>query len=367
MSPIKPQSGMDRVAPYIPGKPIKEVERELGLTDIVKLASNENPLGPSPKAIEAVKGALDSVNFYPDGQSYELRQALARYLNVDPDWIIVGNGADGVILETCMAYLDESSEVVVSEHSFPMYDIFASAMRAKVVKVPTKDYGLDLKAMRQAITKRTAIVFVCNPNNPTGTLLRRREVEEFMESFPDDVLVVFDEAYYEFACGEDFPDTIKYLRQGRKNVLILRTFSKAYGIAGLRLGYGIGPKEVIETLNRIKEPFAVNLLAQVAGIKALEDQDFVRRTVQLVNEEKQYLYREFSRLGLPYVESYTNFVLLEVGEGAKEVMNRLLHKGVIVRPCGGYSLPRHLRITVGTREQNERLIKALEEVLGEVR
>ncbi len=358
---------MDNIAPYVPGKPIKEVERELGLTDIIKLASNENPLGPSPKAIEGVLEALNSLNFYPDGQSFELRQALSRHLDVPPEWIIVGNGADGVILETCMAYLDEGSEVVTSEHSFPMYDIFSYAMRAKVVKVPTKNYGLDLKAIKQAISPKTSLVFICNPNNPTGTILNRDEVEEFMESFPEETLVVFDEAYFEFAPRDDFPDTIRFLKEGRKNVLILRTFSKAYGIAGLRLGYGIGHPEIIETLNKIKEPFAVNLLAQAAGIKALEDQEFVRRTVQTINEEKEFLYHEFKRLGLPFIKSYTNFVMVEVNQDASSVMKSLLHKGVIVRPCGGYKLPHHLRITVGTREQNKRLIKALEEVLEETR
>ncbi|MCR4428505.1 MAG: histidinol-phosphate transaminase [Caldiserica bacterium] len=362
---IKPQRGMDSIAPYVPGKPIQEVERELGITDIIKLASNENPFGPSPKAVEGVLEALNSVNFYPDGQSYELRQALARHLSVPPDWIIVGNGADGVILETCMAYLDEESEVITSEHSFPMYDIFSQAMRAKVVKVPTKNYGLDLKAMRQTISPKTSLVFVCNPNNPTGTLLRKEEVQEFMEDFPEEVMVVFDEAYYEFAQSEDFPDTIGYLREGRENVLVLRTFSKAYGIAGLRLGYGIGHPQVIATLNKIKEPFAVNLLAQAAGIKALEDQEFVRRTVEAINREKEFLYREFERLELSYVRSYTNFVLVEVKGDAKLVMERLLSRGVIVRPCGGYKLPGHLRITVGMREQNQRLIRALEEVLRE--
>ena len=367
MSPIKPQRGLDNVAPYVPGKPVKEVERELGLTGVVKLASNENPLGPSPKAVEALREGIELVYFYPDGQSYDLRQALAKRLNMDPSWIIVGNGADGVILVTCMSYLDEKSEVVVSKHSFPMYDIFSSAMRAKMVKVPTKDYGLDLREMLDAITSRTTLVFVCNPNNPTGTLVRSKEVEEFMERVPDSVLVVFDEAYFEFACSEDFPDTLKYLREGRENVLILRTFSKAYGLAGLRLGYGISSQGIIETLNRVKEPFAVNILAQMAGIKALEDEEFVRLSVKIVNEGKDYLYGEFKRLGLSYVRSYTNFILLEAGKKAKEISDRLLHKGVIVRPCGGYDLPFHLRVTVGTMKQNERFIKVLEGILQEVR
>jgi len=235
------------------------------------------------------------------------------------------------------------------------------------VKVPLKDYRLDLKGMAEAITDRTKIVFVCNPNNPTGTIVTADEVEGFLAEVPERVLVVFDEAYYEFVESLEYPDTLRYVREGRRNVMVVRTFSKVYGLAGLRLGYGVAHPDVLAPLWRVKEPFAVNRLAQVAGIAALEDEEFVRRTVEVNREGRHYLYRAFDRLGLFYVESHTNFVLVRIGPEAREVAERLLRRGVIVRPCTGYDLPEFLRITVGSPDQNARLIAALEEVLAEVR
>ncbi len=362
---VEHQAGLDALKPYVPGTPIEEVQREYGLDDVIKLASNENPLGPSPKAVEAMRDALFTVNLYPDGQSYDLRQGLGRFLGLEPDHVTVGNGADGIIMQTCMAYLDEGSEVVVSASSFPVYDIYTHVMRAKLVKTPLKDYGLDLEAMLASVTPRTKLVFVCNPNNPTGTIVTAGEVSAFMERVPDHVLIVFDEAYYEMVDAEDYPETMEYVREGRPNVMIMRTFSKAFGLAGVRIGYALGVPELLGPLNRVKEPFAVNLLAQAAGVAALEDADFVEKTIRVTQRERRLLRDELESIGLETTPSQTNFILVRIGERAGEVQEALLRRGVIVRPCTGYDLPKFLRITVGSREQNKRLISAMEAVLSE--
>lgn len=360
---VKHQAGLDALEPYVPGTPIEEVQREYGLEDVIKLASNENPLGPSPRALEAIREALPNLNLYPDGQSYALRHALADFLGVEPDNVIVGNGADGLIMQTCMAYLDEKSEVIVSTSSFPVYDIYTHVMRATLVKTPLKDYGLDLDAMAQAMTPRTKLVFLCNPNNPTGTIVTTDEVAAFMQRVPDHVLVIFDEAYYELVDSDVYPETLHYVRQGRSNVVVMRTFSKIFGLAGIRLGYAIGVPEVLAPLNRVKEPFAVNLLAQAAGVAALEDTAFLRKTVEFVQRERRFLYDQFERLDLDVIRSHTNFLLVKIGPTACQVQEQLVRRGVIVRPCTGYDLPQFLRVTVGSRAQNERLIAALEDIL----
>lgn len=360
---IKPQRGLDPIKEYVPGKPISEVQRQYGLQDVVKMASNENPMGTSPKAIAAAQEALCRLNLYPDGQSYDLRLALARKLDLDPAQIIVGNGADGIIMQTCMAYLDEGDEVVTSRSSFPIYDIYAHVMRASLIKTPLRGYGLDLEAMAEAVTGRTKLVFVCNPNNPTGTVLNAAEIDAFIGRVPDHVLVVLDEAYFEFVDSVEFPDSRRYIREGRENVLIMRTFSKVYGLAGIRLGYGIAQSDVLAPLYKIKEPFAVNLPAQEAGVAALDDDKFMRETLAANREGRRYLYREFDRLDLEYVESQTNFVLVRIGARVRDVIQKLLEKGLIIRPCDGYDFPEFARITVGSMPQNTRLIAALEVIL----
>lgn len=366
MSRIDPQRGLQDIRPYVPGKPIEEVQREYGLRDVIKLASNENPLGPSPKAVEALREALSEIARYPDGQSYYLRQALAAHLGVEPDQVVVGNGADGVIVQICMAYIDDGDEVVVGQSSFPVYDLYTHVMRGRLIKVPLVEYRLDLEGMARAVTERTKVVFVCNPNNPTGTIVTADEVAAFLEAVPEHVLVVFDEAYYEFVESPDYPDTLRYVRDGRPNVMVLRTFSKVYGLAGLRLGYGVAHPDLLAPLWRVKEPFAVNLLAQIAGVAALRDREFVQRSVEANREGRRYLYRALERLGLPYVESHTNFILVRVGPEAAEVASRLLEQGVIVRPCASYDLPECLRISIGSADENARLVSALEEALAVV-
>ncbi|MBN1873084.1 MAG: histidinol-phosphate transaminase [Anaerolineae bacterium] len=363
---IKPQRGLGAMEPYAPGKSIEAVQREYGLEDIIKLASNENPLGPSPKAVAAIQDALSQLNLYPDSQSCVLRETIAHSLGFDPIQIAVGNGADDIIQQVCLAYLDENSEVLVSRSSFPVYDKFVHTMRATLVKTPLRDYRLDLEAMADAITAKTKLVFVCNPNNPTGTIVTAGEVHTFMDKVPDHVLVIFDEAYYEFVAAAAYPDSLGYLRKGHSNVMTMRTFSKAYGLSGLRLGYAIAAPDVIAPLYQVKGIFTVNLLAQVAGIAAWEDQDFLQKSIEVNRAGLRFFYREFARLGLPYLESHGNFILVNLGPRALNIQQQLLARGIIVRPCNHYDLPEFLRISVGTEVQNARFIVALEEILSKM-
>jgi histidinol-phosphate aminotransferase len=360
---VAPQPGLAFIPPYKTGRSIEEIQRQYGIQDVIKLASNENPLGPSPRAMSVLFQSLGKVNYYPDGQSYNLRNALALKLDVKPDQIIIGNGEDGLILETCMAFLNETSEVIVSKSSFPIYDIYSAGMRARVVKTPLKQYCLDLEAMAAAITEKTRLIFVCNPNNPTGTVVTAGEVSRFLERVPENVLVIFDEAYLEYVDDPQFPDSMAYVREGRENVMVMRTFSKVYGLAGLRLGYAIGAAATLAHLYTVKEPFSVNLLAQIAGEAALDDGDFLDRTLAVYRSGRDYLYKEFDRLDLNYVTTQANFILVELGPHAAELIENLMSKGVIIRPCVAYDLPAFARISIGSAEQNQRLVKTLEEVL----
>jgi len=366
MTHVRQQRGLNAIKAYVPGKPIDEVQREYGLKDVIKLASNENPLGASPKALAAMKKSLSRINSYPDGQSHNLLEALAEHLRIRPEQLTVGNGADGLIMQTCLAYLDEESEVIVSQSSFPVYDIYTHVMRAALTKIPLRNLSLDLEAMLQAISDKTKLIFVCNPNNPTGTIVTAAEVGAFMNKVPKHVLVIYDEAYYELVDSPDYPDSLRYIREGYTNTMIMRTFSKIYGLAGIRLGYAIAEPEILAPLNRVKEPFSVNLLAQAAGVAALKDKAFLEKTVATNHAGRIYLYGEFERLRLPYVKSHTNFVLVKIGPQATAVQEMLLKKGVIVRPCTGYDLPLFLRITVGSKTQNVRFIEALESTLQDL-
>ena len=358
---IKPQSGLAAIKPYVPGKPIEEVQREYGLTDIIKLASNENPLGPSPKVLAALQAALPDLHLYPDAQAYALGRAIAARHGVSPEMVRVGNGADGLIRELCVSYLEDDDEVLTSMSSFPVYDISTAVMRARLVKTPLRDLRFDLEALAAAITDRTRLIFLCNPNNPTGTIVTAGEVAEFMRRVPETAIVVFDEAYHEFVDSPDYPEGLAYVKEGRRNVVVLRTFSKAYGIAGIRLGYGIAHPDLLAPLRAATESFPVNRLAQVAGLAALEDDEFMARTAAMNAAGRAQLYREFDRLGLAYAPSHTNFILVHVGPDAKAIFQGLLARGVIVRPCTGYDLPEHLRVSIGTEAQNARFIAALAE------
>lgn len=354
---------IEALKPYVPGKPIEQVKRELGLTDVIKLASNENPLGPSQAAIDAMRLGAQSVGLYPEGDAPALREAVATHLRVPGDRLVFGNGSDEVLHLLAMTFLQPGDHVVQGDPSFAMYEIYTQQCNATSIKVPLKNYTHDLSAMVEALTPRTRIVFIANPNNPTGTLVRRGEVETFLDRVPENVLVVFDEAYDEYVDDPEKPSTLPYVLD-RRNVVVLRTFSKAYALAGLRVGYGVARPEIASLLNRVRSPFNVNLIAQGAAAAAIGDQEHIAKSVELNARGRDYFYREFERLGLAYVPSQANFVLVDVGRDSREVFAGLQALGVIVRPGAGLGLPRHIRVTVGTQEQNERFIKALEDVLG---
>jgi histidinol-phosphate aminotransferase len=360
-----PQRGLERIRPYVPGKPIDEVKRAYGLDDVIKLASNENPLGISPKALDAMRDAVARVSLYPDASSHDLRTAIGRHFGFSIESVGIGSGADDLILQLSMAYLEDGDRVVTSRSSFPIYDIFAHAMRAEMVKTPlTPSYGIDLAAMANAIDERTKLVYVCNPNNPTGTIVRDREVARFLERVPERTIVVFDEAYREMADAADLPKTFDLVREGRPNVVVLRTFSKVYGLAGIRIGYGFAHPDLIATLMRVKAIFNVNVVAQAAGIAALDDEEFLARSVERNRVGRAQLCAGFDCLGLEYAESHTNFVLVRIGPHAEAVQQDLLKVGIIVRPCRGYDLPEFLRITIGTEDQNDRLLTELGRLLA---
>jgi len=354
---------IEALKPYIPGKPIEQVKRELGLTDVIKLASNENPLGPSPAAVEAMRSNSPSVALYPEGDAPALREAVAAHLGVPGDHLVFGNGSDEVLHLLAMTYLQPGDHTVQGDPSFAMYEIYTQQCNATPIKVPLTNYTHNLSAMLDALTPKTRIIFIANPNNPTGTLVQQRDVETFLDGVPDDVLVVFDEAYDEYVDDPQKPKTLPYVLEGR-NVIVLRTFSKAYGLAGLRVGYGVARPEIAAMLNKVRSPFNVNLIAQHAAAVAIGDQEHIRKAVALNATGRDYLYREFARMGLDYVPSQANFVLVDIAGDSRQVFADLQAKGVIIRPGAGLGLPRHIRVTVGTQPQNERFIKALGEVLG---
>lgn len=349
---------------YQPGRPIEEVARELGLpaAQIIKLASNENPLGPSPAALAAMQHVLANINLYPDGNAFYLKHKLANNLNVQPANLILGNGSNEIIEFVGHALMQPGVDVVVSEYCFAIYPLTAKLFGANLITVPAKHYGHDLRAMLAAITPQTRVVFVANPNNPTGTVVSRDELMEFAAQIPANVLVVVDEAYIEFL--DDPADFISEIRRGQKsNLLLMRTFSKIFGLAGLRLGYGIGAPELIAALERVRQPFNINSIAQAGALAALDDAEHTRRTREN-NARGLKLYAEaFQKLGLDFIPSSGNFILVRVNEGQLvfEAMQKL---GVIVRPMGGYQLPEWIRISVGTPEQDSRCIDSLKKVLG---
>jgi len=347
---------------YVPGKPMAELERELGLSSIIKLASNENPLGPSPKVLRALRAQLAQINRYPDGSAFELTGALAARLEVPPESILLGNGSNEVIDIAVRTFMRPGEEVVSAAGAFVVYQLATQAAGGTNVVVPMREHTHDLPAMASAVTPRTRMVFIANPNNPTGTWVSERTVERFLDALPDGVIAVFDEAYYEYVARRTFPDILRRVRAGLP-VFCLRTFSKAYGIAGLRIGYLVGPPEYVAEMNKVREPFNTNHLAQVAAVAALADERHLRRVVRLNRKERQRLGTELAALGLDVVPSEANFLLVGVRRDADALYQELLRRGVIVRPIGNYGYPRHLRITVGLPEENDRLLAALRETL----
>ncbi|MFH1847784.1 MAG: histidinol-phosphate transaminase [Candidatus Omnitrophota bacterium] len=350
------------ITPYEPGKPIEEVQRELGLKEVIKMASNENPFGPSPKAIDAMAKRLKDVNRYPDASCYYLKERLARQWCVKPSNLIVGNGSDELIILALKAFLNEGEEVIIADTTFLIYRIASQVSGAKIITVPMKDFRYDLKAIKKMVTDKTKIVFIANPDNPTGTYVTKLEVGEFMDGLPEGLLVFFDEAYYEFGSLEkDYPDTLKFINKG--NVITTRTFSKAYGLSGLRVGYGISSPEVIDFMNRVREPFNVNLLAQAGALAALDDSSFLMKTLEGTKRGREFLCSEFKRLSLDYVPSAANFVLVDIKKDSWEAFKHFLEQGVIVRDMKAWGLNTHIRVTVGTQEQNKRFVEILRTII----
>lgn len=348
---------------YEPGKPIEEVARERGLKpqDIIKLASNENPLGPSPKALFAMQQAIQEAHIYPDGGGWKLRRAIADKFGMEMSNVILGCGSNEVIEFVGHAFLRPGDNIVTAEHAFLVYKLMARVFDATTIEVPDPGFVHDLDAMAAAITPRTKEIFIANPNNPTGTLVSQEHIDRFMDRVPPHVVVVFDEAYYEFL--DNPPDTLKYVREGRDNVVVLRTFSKIQGLAGLRIGYGLASKNMIEVLQRTRQPFNTSSVAQAAALAGLLDDEHQHKTRQITDQGRAYLQGEFEKLGLEYVPSFANFVLVKVGDG-NEVFSRMMDHGIIVRAMAAYKLPGWIRVSVGTMDQCIRCIEVLKVVLG---
>lgn len=358
-----PNTWMTTLPSYEPGRPLEEVAREAGLADIsemVKLASNENSLGPSPRAVEAMQQAAGRMHLYPDGGAFYLRAALAKQLSVPTTHILPGNGSNELIELLGHVYLNEQSAIVMSQYAFVIYKLVAMLFNAETITVPARALGHDLDAMRAAITPQTKLVFIANPNNPTGTQVAPADLDRFIKEVPDHVLVVLDEAYVDLVPPDERADTVQYVRDGRP-VCILRTFSKGHGLAGLRVGYAVASPEVIQCLNRARQPFNVNYMAQVAALAALEDEEHLVATRRMVAEGLAQITAGLQQMGVPYVPSTVNFLLVQVGDG-RTVFEALQREQVIVRPMDGYGLPEYVRVTVGTQQENERLLAALARV-----
>jgi histidinol-phosphate aminotransferase len=349
------------LAVYEPGKPIEETARELEVDPgaIIKLASNENPLGPSPKAIQAMRAALDKAQLYPDGGGFYLRSALATRLGFARENIILGNGSNEVIEFLGHAFLNHGDDVIVSEHAFIAYKLIATLFGARTIETPSPHYEHDLEAMLNAVTPRTKMVFIANPNNPTGTLISQIKLDQFISRLPENIVAVFDEAYFEFL--DHPPDTLRYVRSGR-DIVVLRTFSKIHGLASLRVGYGVARRELIEVLQKTRQPFNVNGIAQAGALAALTDEAHQRETQKTVDAGRSYFQEQFREMKLEFVPGAANFIMVNVGDGAA-IFKKLLARKIIVRPLKGYNLPEWVRITIGTMEQNEKCIAALKKVL----
>ncbi len=346
------------LVPYVPGKPIEELERELGITGSIKLASNENPLGPSPKAVTAIKRAVEGLNRYPDGSGFYLSQALAKLYGVDPGQVVLGNGSNELIELAVRTYIRSGDEVISADPSFVVYSMITQAAGGTNVVVPCRDRRHDLDAMAERITPQTKIVFIANPNNPTGTMNTKAEMDRFMDRVPDHVLVAVDEAYFEYVTHAEYPDSLDYVKEGR-NALALRTFSKIYGLAGLRIGYGITTREIAELMNKVRQPFNTNALAQIGAVAALADRKHVEKSIAINNEGRQFLYQSFGRLGISYVPTETNFIFFETAMDGRELYTALLKQGVIIRPMSG----KNLRVTIGLPAENKRFVDELEKIV----
>jgi len=355
------RKGISDLKPYVPGKPIEDVKRELGLEEVIKLASNETSIGPSPLAIEAIKKEIENIKRYPEATSRLLREKLSHKLKIDKEMIIVGNGEDDVIDLVGMAFINEGDEVITGKTTFPAYRTAVKIMGGKLISVNLHDYAFNLEEIAQRINKKTKIIFICNPNNPTGTIVNKEAVDKFMKQILDDVIVVFDEAYYDYVENKNYTSGLSYILEG-KNVIILRTFSKIAGIAGVRVGYGIAKPELIGYLRRVVNPFTTNRLAQIAALASLDDEEHRRKVLSSNQEGKKYLYDELRKLGLFYVPTETNFIFIDVKKDSEAIFEKLLKKGVIIRPGKPYGCPNFIRVTIGTSYENKKFIQAIREI-----
>ncbi len=346
---------------YQPGTPIEEVKRTLKLSSVIKLASNENALGPSPRALAALRTAAGNLHRYPDSTCRDLRARVARHLHVKPEWLIFGNGSDELIVLALRAFVDPGDAVVVAAPTFLIYELQAKACGASVITVPLRDYRYDLPAMRASVTPHTKLVFIANPDNPTGTYVTKRELAAFLRDLPRETIVFLDEAYYEFVGAGDYPQTIPSVKD--RAMIVTRSFSKAYGLAGLRVGYGVAQPSLVAAMDAVREPFNVNSLAQAAAAAALDDRAFLARTRQMVTEGRRYLTRELDAMKLRHVPSVTNFILIELGPRASEVARALLSQGVIVREMSAWKLSGCIRVTIGTMAENRKFIQTLKTVI----
>jgi histidinol-phosphate aminotransferase len=351
--------------PYVPGRPISLVKRELKLEKVIKLASNECPFGPFPKVLAAMRQAAAYVNRYPDGGNTFLKEKLATHLGVSTANLMIGHGSNELIRLIANILLDPGDEVIMAKPSFVVYPTVVKLMGAIPVEVPLANHKHDLKAMLNKINSRTKLVFICNPNNPTGTIVTKREVEEFLKEVPDYVTVVFDEAYYELVEDSEYPNGLNYFSDSRP-IVVLRTFSKIYGLAGCRVGYGVAPKAFVEAVDKVREPFNVNTIGQIGAIFSLDCQEELLERRELIREGKTYLYKSFDKLGLNYIPSEANFILVKVGDG-KKVANKLLKKGIIVRSGDIFGYPEYIRVTVGKPDENKIFIENLDIILKETR
>jgi histidinol-phosphate aminotransferase len=349
------------VNPYVAGKPIEETKRQLGLKEVIKLASNENPLGASPLALKAIRKNLSGINRYPDSQGFYLKNKIAKCLNVRPSNIVLGNGSDELIDIIIKTFVEEQENIITADITFLEYEIISQVNGRRLIKVPLKYFKYDLEGIKKKVDKNTKLIFIANPNNPTGTYVTKYELQDFMMDLPEDVLLVLDEAYDTFIDVDDFSSGLSYMNN--KNVIVLKTFSKAYGLAGLRVGYAIAKPEFTSYMERARQPFNVNLLAQVAAIAALDDKKFMQKSRQLILEGKGYLYNALTKLGIAYVPSVANFILIDVGKDGAIVFRDMLRYGVTVRDMKQYGLKNFVRVTVGTKKENERFIKVLKKVL----
>jgi histidinol-phosphate aminotransferase len=349
--------------PYPPGKPIEELTREYGIQSVIKLASNENPLGPSPLALRAIRKALSQLHRYPDGSGYYLKQSLGRFLGVSPEQILLGNGSNEIIELALKTFLKPGFEVISPVPSFLVYEIAVQALGGKNILVPLKRFTIDLEAIRGRISPRTQIIIINNPNNPTGTVIKRKVWERFLSSIPERILILLDEAYIDFVEDPDCPKGLDYLHSG-KNLIVFRTFSKAYGLAGLRIGYGLTRPELADYINRVRQPFNVNSLAQAGALGALRDQAFYEKTLSLVRAGKKTIEGELARMGLFFVPSQTNYILIKVPRKAQWVYEAMLKKGVIIRSMKDYGLEDYIRVNVGLPEENRRFLRAFKQVLN---